>query len=201
MDVTREHWQIWKRSAHRRVASRLRPPHPALNFLHPSWARLGIASLAGLLLSAVVPAAAAQAPESAPDVLRIVRDASWNEMHHSGAPRFYRYRLIEQNPRGSDVKLVIETNEGSVARLIKKASRPLTEEENTAEVARLKNLLANPQIQLQRYRRERQNDGREDELVRMLPDAFLYTDEGMVQGPNGPCYRVSFKPSPNFVPS
>lgn len=98
------------------------------------------------------------------------------------------------------MKLVIETNEGSVARLVEEASRPLTEAENAAEVARLKNLLAHPQIQLQRYRKERQNNGREDELVRMLPDAFLYTDAGMVQGPNGPCYRVSFKPSPEFVP-
>jgi hypothetical protein len=37
-------------------------------------------------------------------------------------------------------------------------------------------------------------------MVRLLPDAFIYHYEGMVDGPNGPCYRLSFKPNPNFTP-
>ncbi len=201
MDVIREHWQIWKGSTGRRAASGLRLFTCAPILIQKSWVRLCIASLAGLLLPvASAPTSASQPPESAPDAPTIVRDASWNEMHHSSAPRFYRYRFFDQDSKGSDVKLVVETNEGAVARLVEKGSRPLTETENAAEVARLKNLLANPQIQLQRYRKERQNDSREDELVRMLPQAFLYADEGTVQGPNGPCYRLGFKPNPNFVP-
>jgi hypothetical protein len=36
--------------------------------------------------------------------------------------------------------------------------------------------------------------------VRMLPDAFLYTFDGMVEGPNGPCYRLQFQPNPAFTP-
>jgi hypothetical protein len=55
-------------------------------------------------------------------------------------------------------------------------------------------------MQLRRHRKERENNNREDELVRMLPDAFLYTDEGTIQGPSGPCYRLRFKPNPNFIP-
>lgn len=200
MNASRDHWEVWKGSAGRHPDSGRRLTNRFPIVLQKARAGLCIASLAGLLLGGVLPASAALPPESAPDARTIVRDASWNEMHNSGAPRFYRYRLFEQDPKGSDVKLVIETHEGAVSRLVEKGGKPLTEEENAAEVARLKNLLANPQIQLQRYKRERQNDGREDELVRMLPDAFLYTDQGIVQGPSGPCYRLSFKPNPNFVP-
>jgi hypothetical protein len=37
-------------------------------------------------------------------------------------------------------------------------------------------------------------------MVRMLPDAFLFTLDGMVEGPNGPCYRLKFRPNPAFTP-
>jgi hypothetical protein len=37
-------------------------------------------------------------------------------------------------------------------------------------------------------------------MVRMLPDAFLFTDDGTVQGPSGPCYRLQFRPNPAFTP-
>ncbi len=200
MDVTRYYGQNCKGA----------PDHCTVPGRHPSvrapilpkklWARHCVATVAGLLPFVGLPASSAAPPESAPDAQTIVRDASWNEMHHGSAPRFYRYRFFEQDPKSSDLKTVIETSEGAVSRLVEKGGKPLTEAEDAAEVARLKNLLANPQIQLQRYRKERQNDTREDELVRMLPDAFLYTNEGTVEGPNGPCYRLSFKPNPNFVP-
>ncbi len=200
MDLTWEYGQICKGLAGHCAGSGHRPSSRAPFRLQKMGSRLCIVTLAGLAAAARHSASAAAPPESVRDPLTIVRDASWNEMHHGGAPRFYRYRFTEQDPKGSDVKLVIETNEGSVSRLVEKGGAPLTETDNAAEMDRLKNLLANPQIQLQRYRKERQNDGREDELVRMLPDAFLYTDEGMVQGPNGSCYRLSFKPNPDFVP-
>jgi hypothetical protein len=34
----------------------------------------------------------------------------------------------------------------------------------------------------------------------MLPNAFLYKYQGIVLGPSGPCYRVTFEPNPAFVP-
>ena len=187
-------------TADRRAASGFRLLNRIPLSLQKSWVRLGLCCLSVFLLAAIPCPGAAQPAGSAPDVLKIVRDASWNEMHSSGPPHDFRYRISEQNPRGSDVKLVIETKDGGVARLIEKNGQPLTAAENAAEVARLKKLLANPEIQQQRQNKARENDNRENELVRMLPDAFLYTDEGTVQGPSGPCFRLSFKPNPNFVP-
>jgi len=37
-------------------------------------------------------------------------------------------------------------------------------------------------------------------MVRLLPTAFIYQFEGMIEGPSGPCYRMSIKPNPNFDP-
>lgn len=156
--------------------------------------------LAGLLLTAGVAVGVAQQNQTAPEVEKIVREASWNEMHSSGPPHYVRYRVSEQNPNGSSVKLVIQTKDGTVTRIIEKGGRPLSATDNDTEVARLKNLLAHPEIQLRRHKSESQNSNREDEMVRMLPDAFIYTSEGMVQGPNGDCYRLSFRPNPSFVP-
>ena len=142
----------------------------------------------------------AQAGQTSPEVESVVRNASWNEVHSSGPPHFFRYRIAEQDAKGSDVKLVIETREGTISRLVEKDGRPLSRAANAAETARLKNLLANPEIQLRRYQQEKENEGREDEMVHMLPDAFLYTSEGMINGPNGPCYRLHFRPNPKFEP-
>ncbi len=153
-----------------------------------------------LMLIAGTSIGLAQAGQTPPEVERIVRDASWNEMHSNGPPHFFRYRISEQDAKGSDVKLVIETREGTISRLVEKNGRPLSGRANAAEIARLKNLLAHPEVQLRRYKQERENDDREDEMVHMLPDAFLYTSEGMINGPNGPCYRLHFTPNPNFAP-
>jgi hypothetical protein len=57
-----------------------------------------------------------------------------------------------------------------------------------------------PRPQEHRHKKEQEDSARGDEMVRMLPDAFLFTFDGMVEGPNGPCYRLQFKPNPAFTP-
>ena len=38
-------------------------------------------------------------------------------------------------------------------------------------------------MQEHRHKKEQEDSARGDEMVRMLPDAFLFTYEGMVEGP------------------
>ncbi len=197
---TRGHGEICKSRAGLRVAPGLSLLPRKLVRVRQRWARLSLLSLGVLLLCAGPCFSSAQAPTNSPEVLKIVREASWNEMHSSGPPHFFRYRTFEQDAKSSTVRLVIETRDGSVARLVEKGGRPLSAADDATEVGRLKNLLADPDIQKQRQKSAHENDNREDELVRMLPDAFLYSDEGIVQGPSGPCYRLTFRPNPNFNP-
>jgi hypothetical protein len=130
----------------------------------------------------------------------LVRHASWNELHTTAPPYPVRYKLRKQDAKGVTTKEIVPTKDGDVARLIAKDDKPLPQEQNKAELDRLNNLLAHPEIQEHRHKREQEDGGREDEMVKLLPDAFVYTDLGMTAGPNGPAHRLAFKPNPNFHP-
>src|SRR6201986_62261 len=152
-------------------------------------------------------AAAAPSGQSLPqngnpavDPAKIVRDASYNELHSSKPGRSFSYRQHKVDAKGSIVKEIVETKDGDVARLIERDGKPLPPEEEQAEMDRLNNLLAHPEVQEHRHKKEQEDSARGDEMVRMLPDAFLYTYDGMVEGPNGPCYRLKFRPNPAFTP-
>jgi hypothetical protein len=144
--------------------------------------------------------AVAQTGNSAVDPQKIVRDASWNELHSKNSGHSFSYRQHKVEPKGSVVKQIVETKDGDVARLLEKDGKPLPPDEEQAEVERLNHLLAHPEVQEHRHKKEQEDSARGDEMVRMLPDAFLFTFDGMVPGPNGPCYRLKFKPNPAFTP-
>ena len=101
-------------------------------------------------------------------------------------------------PRGASVKEIVETKDGDVARLIEKDGKPLPPEEEQAEIDRLNNLLAHPEIQEHRHKKEQEDSARGDEMVRMLPDAFLFTFDGMVEGPNGPLLPLEIQAEPRI---
>jgi hypothetical protein len=144
--------------------------------------------------------ASAQNGTPAVDPQKIVRDASWNELHAHSAGRSFSYLLHKVDPKGSQVKRIFETKDGDVARLLEKDGKPLSREEGQAEIDRLNHLLNHPEVQEHRHKKEQEDSARGDEMVRMLPDAFLFTLSGLVEGPNGPCYRLQFKPNPAFTP-
>jgi hypothetical protein len=163
---------------------------------------VGLWALSGALLFARPFAAplGAQAVDPMQNPGKIVQDASWNELHPKGPPRPFRYQLLKTDAKASTLKEIVETNEGDVARLLEKDGKPLTAEEAQAELDRLNELLTHPKIQAHRRKKEQEDSTRGDEMVRMLPDAFIYTYRGIVPGPSGPCYRVTFEPNPAFRP-
>jgi hypothetical protein len=163
---------------------------------------LGAAVLlaAARLVGAANGQAVSQSGNPAIDPQKIVHDASWNELHAKSPGRSFSYVQHKVEPKGSTVKQIVETKEGDVARLIEKDGKPLPPEEEQAETDRLNHLLAHPEVQEHRHKKEQEDSARGDEMVRMLPDAFLFTYEGMIEGPSGPCYRLSFKPNPAFTP-
>jgi hypothetical protein len=128
-----------------------------------------------------------------------VARASRNELatHHAHP---YRYQLHKIDNGKISTKEIIETQDGDVARLIAVNNHPLFPDAEAAEIQRLQNLLADPAIQAHRKKREQADTDRANEMLRLLPTAFVYRFEGMVEGPNGPCYRLSMRPNPNFNP-
>ena len=130
---------------------------------------------------------------------QIVKDAAYNELAaHDVHP--FRYTLRKVDDGKITTKEIIETKDGDVARLIAVGDKPLSPDADQAEIERLENLLAHPEIQTHRRKSEQADANRANELIRLLPTAFLYQYEGMVDGPNGPCYRFSMQPNPDFHP-
>jgi hypothetical protein len=151
--------------------------------------------MSALLFSALAVVASAQ--DVNPEVL--VKNAAFNELSaHNTQP--FRYTLHKIDDGKITTKEIIETKDGDVARLIAVDDKPLTPDAESAEIDRLNALLNNPNIQEHRHKREQADSDRANEMVRLLPKAFLYTYEGMVDGPSGPCYRLSLKPNPDFNP-
>ena len=142
----------------------------------------------------------ALAGQLAPDPAQIVRDASWNELHAGSNGHPFRYRTHAVDSGKSTVREVVETRDGDVSRLLESADKPLSAQADAAERARLEKLRADPSAMSRKQQKAHAEDVRQNEMLRLLPDAFLYTLIGMVNGPNGPCYRLHFAPNPDFHP-
>jgi hypothetical protein len=111
-----------------------------------------------------------------------------------------RYVLRKTDGDHETTKEIIETKDGDVARLIAVNGKPLTTEQEQAEMNRLDTLAAHPEMQERRHKSEQKDAARVDQLVGMLPDSEIYKLEGMVACGTGECYRLSFTPNPEFQP-
>jgi hypothetical protein len=166
---------------------------------------LGVLLWPGLVFVAALSTAAASAQGTTPggvasDPIVLVRRAAANELRPGNSAHPYRYKLHKIDDGRSSSKEIVETKDGDVARIVEIGGHPVRDEANQNEIDRLNNLLAHPEVQEHRHKSEQADNNRADEMVRLLPDAFLYHFEGMGEAPSGPAYRLSLKPNPNFHP-
>lgn len=111
-----------------------------------------------------------------------------------------QYLLRSVNERHDTTKLIIETKDGDVARLVAINGKPVGGDDDRAELARLDNLAQHPELQEHRRSSEQKDQDRVDHLMSELPAAFLYKLEGMVPCTAGQCYKLSYTPNPQFQP-
>ena len=134
------------------------------------------------------------------DAVGLVRRAVQHRLAEDKSHRPMRYVLRKTDGRRETVKVIVETKDGDVARLIEVDGRPLSAEADRVELDRLQNLAEHPELQEHRHRSEVKDEARVDRLMGMLPDAEIYTFEGMVACDAGQCYKLSFAPNPKFEP-
>jgi len=91
-----------------------------------------------------------------------------------------RYHLRKSTPRLTSTKIIFETKDGAVARLIAVNDKPLSAEDERKEQDRLNQLLGDPSRQWHRKQSEDEDSRRVTNLLRALPEAFLYKFEGIV---------------------
>ena len=136
----------------------------------------------------------AQAQDLVQRVLHTEIDATQDTSHPM------RYLLRKTSPRISSAKLIVETRDGDVARLIAINNSPLSPDDAEKEQARLSTLLSDPSQQKHRQEREQGDAEHARKILRALPQAFLYTFAGTIDTPQGPSYRLTFQPNPSFDP-
>jgi hypothetical protein len=158
-----------------------------------------------LTLLTLTPPAEAQTTDPAALVRRAIQNREDAAKNH----RPLRYLFRRTGDHRDTTKDIIETDQGNVARLIAINNQPLTPEANQAELDRLNTLAHHPEIQEHRHQREQKDAARVNRLMRLLPDAFLYRDQGTTPCPAGPaparsgeatCHHLSFSPNPSFEP-
>ena len=136
------------------------------------------------------------------DGAALVRRAIKNREDAAKTHRPLRYLLRKTDDHRDTTKDIIETDQGDVARLIAINNQPLTAEANQAELDRLHTLANHPEIQEHRHQREQKDADRVNRLMRLLPDAFLYRDQGTTPCPSSgaTCHHLTFSPNPSFEP-
>jgi hypothetical protein len=144
--------------------------------------------------------AAQSLPPESMDATALVRRAVEHRLDAGKSHRPVRYLIHRTDERHDTTKLIIETADGDVARLVAINGKSLPVEADRAELNRLDTLANHPEMQEHRHKSEQKDAERIDHLLALLPDAFLYRFEGMAACAAGQCYRLSFTPNPHFTP-
>ncbi|MEO6817435.1 MAG: hypothetical protein ABI177_12120 [Edaphobacter sp.] len=189
----------------------LEPQIPGGRLLTSRWLRAGVLGLCACLGGPWAASQSVSANKSGTSTNLLdesprswVVAASANELialHHPNS--YLRYRMHVIDSKGDQVRDVIESKDGSVARLILKDGHPLTEDEDKAERQRLNDMIASPSDYFKHVKNDGEGRKLADQMIRLMPDAMIYTYvPGQPQtGRNGGVEVVlDYKPNPKFSP-
>ncbi len=94
------------------------------------------------------------------------------------------------------VFIVVQTDQGSVKRLIRKGGQPLSEAEARNEEAKVQSLIRDPSA-MEKQKKDAAQDGKSAaELLRILPEAFLWN----LEREDAETITLHFVPNPGFNP-
>jgi hypothetical protein len=132
------------------------------------------------------------------------RDAAAKEIAiivHDGS--YLRYRQHVVDAKGDELRDVIESKDGTVARLIMRDNRPLTPDEDQAERDRLTGLLDHPSEFAKHVKNEANGKKMAIDLIKLMPDAMIYTyasDQTPSSASSAPQVVLDYAPNPKFNP-
>lgn len=106
----------------------------------------------------------------------------------------WRYKDTRKDQNDS-VFIVVQTEHGSVKRLISRGGRPLTDDEARAEDARVQSFIHDKEKLAKQRKDGAQDDKNARELTNMLPDAFVWK----VESDDGDRVKLHFQPNRDFA--
>ena len=163
------------------------------------WLRLpGLLAAAGVAVFFFSANLVAKQPQDADaSAVAEVRQAVSAELHANQTDKsIWTYRESNITPEKHAVYMAIETPQGTLRRLIELNNHPLSPQSTAIETHRIQNYVNDPAAQA-RARKAAAHDGAQaEELLKMLPNAFIWTRGGE----NGDLLTLNFRPNPDFDP-
>jgi hypothetical protein len=153
--------------------------------------------LAAGLLAAVQGALCVYAQQSPPPLpaSQLVREVVYNELRDHERHGYWQFLVQRRTQQQTQLEDQVETAQGPIARLALNDGRPLSSEAEREEQARLQHLLESPGEQAKHLRAYQEDEDRIGRILAMLPDAFLYEQDGDENG----CHRLRFRPNPAYA--
>lgn len=129
------------------------------------------------------------------DATEYARQAIKNQLAADAADHtHWRYRIYREDDKGSQLRDVIESKEGEIARTLLINGQPLTVTQRADDESRMKKLMADAAERAKRAKREKDDTDKGVEMLKAIPDAFIFKYDGMENG----LIRLSFFPNPHY---
>ena len=138
--------------------------------------------------------------------MELVREAVHNEVNSSSSGHKFMFRDRKDSGHGTEVKLIVETTEASAGMLVTVNDKPLSQAQRDSEENRLSQLVQNRDALRKKQKSEKEDAERTTRMVKALPAAFLYEQDGTEAGkeglgcPGDHLVRLKFRPNPSYDP-
>jgi hypothetical protein len=155
------------------------------------YACLFIVCLAGVALSQSFSSGEQALPND------LVRATIANELRTQPASEsHWMYRVERKEPGKTTGKEVIQTDHGSIERLVSVDGRPLGGNQELEETNRIQSLVKNVTEQ-RRMEQTRKKEAQQcEELFKLIPEAFIFTYAGTERK----LVKLNYQPNPDFQP-
>jgi len=125
-----------------------------------------------------------------------VREVVYNELHDHERHGWWRYWIEKHAARETRVEEQVETEDGPVTRTVLLNGHPLDARGQEQEAEKLHALMNSPSELANHKQAYLDDEKRIGRIVALLPEAFLYEDEGEDHG----LRHLKFRPNPNYPP-
>jgi len=116
---------------------------------------------------------------------------------HNEDQSHWLYQLEKEESGRKQVQEILETNGGSLSRLLSMEGHPLDAKQQRQENQRMQRLVGHPDEQLKLQEASKKKAERGACLFKLLPDVFMFAYAGR----QGNIVTLAFRPNPNFKPS
>ena len=128
---------------------------------------------------------------------QIVRKVVGNELYYAAHDHTsWMYRDDYHSPTKDLVKMVIQTHQGNLSEIVLDHGAPPSPQVHKQDLHRIHQTVSDASYRAELRKNAEHDDRQATNLLKMLPDAFIWTIESRENG----VIKLSYHPNPNFSP-